>query len=141
MSRRAMILLILAIIAVHGILLWLVVATGSNEQKIADTRKQIAEENALRSEMEDEIKAVERKDPASTIQEPDTGASVGKPETGTAQGASAQPKPSTAQTSGSTSQTSTTRRPYRPRPTSASRKRWSSRNWISRARHGTIFPG
>ena len=108
MSRRAMILLILAIIAVHGILLWLVVATGSNEQKIADTRKQIAEENALLSEMEDEIKAVERKDPASTIQEPDTGASVGKPETGTAQGASAQPKPSTAQTSGSTSQTSTT---------------------------------
>ena len=52
MSRRAMILLILAIVAVHGILLWLVVATGSNEQKIAETRKQIAEENALRSAME-----------------------------------------------------------------------------------------
>ena len=111
MSRRAMILLILAIIAVHGILLWLVVATGSNEQKIADTRKQIAEENALLSEMEDEIKAVERKDPASTIQEPDTGASAVKPETGTAQGASAQPKPATAQTSGSTSQTSASAQP------------------------------
>lgn len=102
MSRRAMILLILAIIAVHGILLWLVVATGDNEQKIADTRKQIEEGNALLSEMEDEIQSVEQKDPTPTVQKPDTGVSTSKPETNTAQGASTQPKPATAQPSAST---------------------------------------
>lgn len=112
MSRRAMILLILAIIAVHGILLWLVVATGSNEQKIADTRKQIEENNALRSEMENEIRSIEQADPATAVQKPDAGAPTGKPETGTAQGASAQPKPATAQTSsGSTSQASSATQP------------------------------
>ena len=52
MSRRTMIILILAIIAVHGILLWLVIATGSNEQQIAETRRQIEEEDALRTEMD-----------------------------------------------------------------------------------------
>lgn len=102
MSRRAMILLILAIIAVHGILLWLVVATGDNEQKIADTRKQIEEGNALLSEMEDEIQSVEQKDPNPTVQKPDTGVSTTKQETSTAQGVSSQQKPATAQPSAST---------------------------------------
>ena len=52
MSRRAMVILILLIAAVHGILLWLFVATGSAEQQAAETRKQLAEENALFSEMD-----------------------------------------------------------------------------------------
>jgi len=111
MSRRAMILLILAIIAVHGILLWLVVATGDNEQKIVETRKQIEEGNALLSEMEDEIQSVEQKDPTPAVQKPDTGTSSSKPETNTAQGTSTQPKPATALSSGSTSQASTTTQP------------------------------
>ena len=103
MSRRAMILLILAIIAVHGILLWLVVATGSNEQKIADTQKQIKEENALRSELENEVRSAEQTDPAPTVQGPETGTTA-------AQGTSTQPKPTTAQSS-STSQPSTASQP------------------------------
>ena len=109
MSRRAMILLILAIIAVHGILLWLVVATGDNEQKIADTRKQIAEENALLSEMEDEVQSVEQKDSTSVVQKPDSTISTTKLETSTSQSTSTQQKP-TSQTSTS-SQTSTTSQP------------------------------
>ena len=100
MSRRAMILLILAIIAVHGILLWLIVATGDNEQKIADTKKQIKDGNALISEMEDEVQSLEQKNPASAVQNPDTGYSAGKPETGAAQGTSTQ---SSASTQSSTS--------------------------------------
>ena len=52
MSRRAMVILILAIIAVHGILLWLFIATDSAEQQAAETRRQIEEENALHSEMD-----------------------------------------------------------------------------------------
>ena len=110
MSRRAMILLILAIIAVHGILLWLVVATGDNEQKIADTRKQIEEENALLSEMENEAQSAEQKNPAPAVQKPDTETSAAKPETGTAQGASAQPKTTAAQLS-TTSQASASSQP------------------------------
>ena len=110
MSRRAMILLILAIIAVHGILLWLVVATGSNEQKIADTRKQIKEENALRSELENEVRSAKQTDPSSTVQGQETGTTATGPETNTAQGASAQPKLTTAQTS-SAEQTSTASQP------------------------------
>ena len=110
MSRRAMILLILAIIAVHGILLWLVVATGDNEQKIADTRKQIEEENALLSEMENEALSAEQKNPAPAVQKPDTETSAAKPETGTAQGASAQPKTTAAQLS-TTSQASASSQP------------------------------
>ena len=51
MSRRAMIILILAIIAIHGILLWLLVATDSNEQQAAETRRLIKEEDALYSEL------------------------------------------------------------------------------------------
>ena len=116
MSRRAMILLILAIIAVHGILLWLVVATGDNEQKIADTRKQIEDGNALISEMEDEVDGIEQKNPAPDIQKPDTGSSAARPETGTVQGASAQPKQTSAQSSSSvqtsaSSQTAATAQP------------------------------
>lgn len=164
MSRRAMILLILAIIAVHGILLWLVVATGDNEQKIADTRKQIEEGNALLSEMEDEIQSVEQKDPTPTVQKPDTGVSTSKPETNTAQGASTQPKPATAQPSASTQpphphsrrrpppririrspgclpRRKSPRRPFRPRPTSASPGKQLSPSLISRAQHETTSPG
>ena len=86
MSRRAMIILILGIIAVHGILLWLVVATGSNEQQIAETRKQIEEENALRSEMENNVQSLDQATRTPSVQEPETGAASGKPD------AASQPK-------------------------------------------------
>ncbi len=52
MSRRAMIILILAIVAVHGVLLGLFLATGSAERELEETRRELAEENALRSAME-----------------------------------------------------------------------------------------
>ena len=52
MSRRAIILLILAIVAVHGVLLGLFLATGSAERELEETRRELAEENALRSAME-----------------------------------------------------------------------------------------
>lgn len=52
MSRRAMILLILAIIAVHAVLLGLFLATDSAERQLSETRRELAEENALRSELE-----------------------------------------------------------------------------------------
>ena len=55
MSRRAMLILILLIIAVHGILLWILVATDSAEQQLAETRRQIEEENALESETDEEV--------------------------------------------------------------------------------------
>ncbi len=108
MSRRAMILLILAIIVVHGILLWLVVATGENEHQSAEIRKQIAEGNALLSGADGDAGTIEYTDP--DVRTPETGTATGKPENGAAQGASAQPK-TTAQTSGSASQTSSTTQP------------------------------
>lgn len=52
MSRRAMILLILAIIAVHAVLLGLFLATDSAERELSETRRELEEENALRSAME-----------------------------------------------------------------------------------------
>ena len=83
MSRRAMIILIFAIAAVHGILLWLVIATDSNEQQIAETLRQIEEENALRN---DDFQDYEEAEPASSVLPPETGTSVTKPDnTNTAQ--------------------------------------------------------
>ena len=92
MSRRAMIILILAIIAVHGILLWMVVATDSNEQQIAETLRQIEEEDALRSEMDGGTVPTSsgQTEPASSVQQPEP--SGGTP------GASAQTTPQTATT-------------------------------------------
>lgn len=52
MSRRAMIFLILAIVAVHGVLLGLFLATGSAERELDEVRRELEEENALRSAME-----------------------------------------------------------------------------------------
>jgi D-alanyl-D-alanine carboxypeptidase len=65
MSRRAMLILILAILAVHGVLLWILVATDSNERQIAETRRQIEEENALHSGMDggEPLPAIEQTEP------------------------------------------------------------------------------
>jgi len=94
MSRRAMIILILAIAAVHGILLWLVIATDSNEQQIAETLRQIEEENALRN---DDSQDYEDAEPVSSVQPPETGTSATKPDnTNPAQtSAASQGKPGT----------------------------------------------
>ena len=99
MSRRAMILLILAIIAVHGILVWLVVATGSNEQQIAETLRQIEEEDALHSEMDGGKLPTpfEQTEPASSAQQPE--AFVGTP--GASSQAGAQTSTTQTKTGGS----------------------------------------
>ena len=52
MSRRAMILLILAIIAVHAVLLGLFLATDSAERQLSETIRELKEENELRTELE-----------------------------------------------------------------------------------------
>ena len=88
MSRRAMIILLLAIIAAHtGILLWLLAATDSNEKQIADTRRQIEEEKALHSGLDGgavQPTAGQTDPPQSgTAQEASVGASSA-PQTGSA---------------------------------------------------------
>jgi D-alanyl-D-alanine carboxypeptidase (penicillin-binding protein 5/6) len=90
MSRRAMMVLILAIIAIHGILLWLLFATDSAEQQLSETRKQLEEEIALHSETE------RGSNPFRTQTEP--GSSVQLPES--SGGASSAPSASPAQTPG-----------------------------------------
>ena len=52
MSRHAMIILILAIVAVHCVLLGLILATGSAEREISETLREIEKENELRSALE-----------------------------------------------------------------------------------------
>jgi len=70
MSRRAMIVLILAIITVHAVLLWLFIATGSAERQISETRREIAEETALRSEtIGDASSPLQSTTPSSTVQD------------------------------------------------------------------------
>ena len=49
MSRKAMVLLLVAILAVHVVLLCLFLATDSAERQLDDTRRELDEENALRS--------------------------------------------------------------------------------------------
>jgi len=49
MSRKAMVLLLVAILAVHVVLLCLFLATDSAEHQLSDTRRELEEENALRS--------------------------------------------------------------------------------------------
>ena len=49
MSRKAMILLLVAILAVHVVLLSLFLATDSAEQQLDETRRELEEETALRS--------------------------------------------------------------------------------------------
>ena len=55
MSRRAMIILILAIVAVHCVLLGLILATGSAERELSETLQEIEKENELRSALEAEM--------------------------------------------------------------------------------------
>ena len=103
MSRRAMLILILAILAVHGVLLWLVVATGANEQKIAETRRQIEEENALRTEAEDDVRPLEQADQTPSVREQGTGtasqtySTQQKPASSTQTSSASQTKPGTAE--------------------------------------------
>ena len=52
MSRRALVILIVAIVAVHVVLLWLIMATGSAERELAETRRELEETNELRSAMD-----------------------------------------------------------------------------------------
>lgn len=98
MSRRAMMILILAIIAVHGLLLWLLVATDSNEKQIADTRRQIEEENALHAD-EDEAEAL------SSAGQTDSGGS------GSRQGASVPASPASQTGSAATAQSAAPTQP------------------------------
>ena len=105
MSRRAMVILILAIIAVHAILLWLVVATGSNEQQIAETLRQLEEENSLRSEAEEDLRSLDRTEPPPSVQMPGTGGGAGKTNPDTAASSSAvQPNPASSSQAAATAQ-------------------------------------
>ena len=73
MSRRAMMILILAIIAIHGILLWLLVATDSAEQELAETRRQLQEELALHSEEDGGVNPFQAQtEPDSAVQQPES---------------------------------------------------------------------
>ena len=73
MSRRAMIILILAIVAVHCVLLGLILATGSAERELNETLREIEKENELRSALETEMGEIlasnTQKDSASAVQQ------------------------------------------------------------------------
>ena len=93
MSRRAMMILILAIIAVHGILLWLLVATDSAEQQASETRRQIEEENALHSEMDGGVRPFQSEtEPDPPVRQPETSGTVPGPAAQTTSAAASQPK-------------------------------------------------
>jgi len=100
MSRKAMILLLVAILAVHIVLLSLFLATDSAEHQLNDTRRELEEENALRSAWDQTQEAASKNDR-------------------TAQTVSAQPAGTAAQ-SGQQSQTATTARTATTKPTTAS---------------------
>ena len=77
MSRRAMIILIVAIVSVHAVLLGLFLATGSAERQLAETRREIEEETALRSEMESSMNtSSDQPQVEQTASIPDTTAST-----------------------------------------------------------------
>ena len=99
MSRKAMILLLLAILAVHAVLLCLFLATGSAERQLTDTRRELEEENALRSawdQMQETAQTAQQARPAQTVDPaPST---QQKPPTSTASASSASSASSTAQT-------------------------------------------
>ena len=98
MSRKAMILLLVAILAVHVILLCLFLATDSAEQQLDETRRELDEENALRSAWDQTQEAASQS--AQTTQ------AVSTPSAGTAATqASAQTKPATAAQSATSSST------------------------------------
>ena len=100
MSRKAMILLLIAILAVHIVLLSLFLATDSAEHQLNDTRRELEEENALRSAWDQTQEAASKNDL-------------------TAQTVSAQPAGTAAQ-SGQQSQTATPARTATTKPTTAS---------------------
>ena len=98
MSRRAMILLILAIVAVHCVLLGLILATGAAERELSETLREIEKENELRSALEAEMGEVLSSDaqpesgPAVEQQNPSGGQTASTAST-TSTGASALPQP------------------------------------------------
>ena len=49
MSRRALAILIIAIVSVHLVLLWLILATSSAERKLAETRRELEETHEMGS--------------------------------------------------------------------------------------------
>lgn len=100
MSRKAMILLLVAILAVHIVLLSLFLATDSAEHQLNDTRRELEEENALRSAWDQTQEAASKTDL-------------------TTQTVSAQPAGTAAQT-GQQSQTATPARTATTKPTTAS---------------------
>ena len=100
MSRKAMILLLVAILAVHIVLLCLFLATDSAEHQLNDTRRKLEEENALRSAWDQTQEAASKNDL-------------------TAQTVSAQPAGTAAQ-SGQQSQTATPARTATTKPTTVS---------------------
>ena len=136
MSRRAMIILILAIVAVHCVLLGLILATGSAERELNETLREIEKENELRSALETEMGEIlasnTQKDSASAVQQQNP--------SGGQTASAALPQPTGDLPSLLPETRKNPCRPF-PRPlTSASRRRPRSRSWISRGRRTTTFP-
>ena len=101
MSRKAMILLLAAILAVHVILLSLFLATDSAEHQLVNTQRELDEENALRSAWDQTQEAASQT--ARTAQAAPAGetAQADQPKQ-TTQAQTATTKPSTASSTTST---------------------------------------
>ena len=107
MSRKAMILLLAAILAVHVILLSLFLATDSAEQQLVDTQRELDEENALRSTWDQTQEAASKNvqmtqaTPAGATAQADQPKQTTPAQTSTttSSSASAQSKPATTTTS------------------------------------------
>ena len=101
MSRKAMILLLAAILAVHVILLCLFLATDSAEHQLVNTQRELDEENALRSAWDQTQEAASQT--ARTAQAAPAGetAQADQPKQ-TTQAQTATTKPSTASSTTST---------------------------------------
>lgn len=118
MSRKAMILLLVAILAVHVVLLCLFLATDSAEHQIENTRRELDEENALRSAWDQTQEAASKTaQTAQAVTTPAAGATsqADQPkQTATAPAQTSTTKQTTASTSTSTQTKTATTTPTIP---------------------------
>ena len=103
MSRKAMVLLLVAILAVHVLLLCLFLATDSAERQLGDTRRELEEENALRSAWDQTQEAASQSAPTaqSVTPKPVETSQADPPKQTTSPAQASTTKPSTASTSAS----------------------------------------
>ena len=99
MSRKAMILLLLAILAVHAALLFLFLATDSAERQLSDARKELEEETELRSAWDQIKQETVQSMQSSPLNET---AQSSQPKNASGSGTASQPKPAASTTPVST---------------------------------------